>query len=102
MMLRTRRPAAGKGDFMSLHLHQVIDANFDRECALYDGLREELEREHFGHWALIHQDELAGVYATLETAKTEGARRFGAGQQYLIRQIGGPPYSALTAEWTFY
>ena len=87
---------------MHLHLHQVIDANFDRECALYDGLREELEREHFGDWALIHQDELVGAYATLDAARAEGARRFPEGQQYLIRQIGGPPYAALTAEWTFY
>lgn len=87
---------------MHWHLHPVVDADFDRECALYDGLREELEREHKGEWALIYQEELVGAYATLAAARAEGARRFPEGQQYLIRQIGGPPYSALTPQWTFY
>ena len=88
---------------MRLHFHQVIDADFDRETALYDELLPELEKQHPGEWALIHHDGLVGTYPTLESARAEGSRHFPEGDQYLIRQIGGPPYSAIApAKWTFY
>lgn len=70
----------------------------DREIAHYDARRADLEREHPGEWALIHQDEFVGVYATFEAAGRIAARRFGRGP-YLIREIGAPPLTLPASVW---
>jgi hypothetical protein len=60
----------------------VLDENdpphdLSREEAAYQRQRERLVRNHLGHIALIHGDEVVGVYATLSEAETDGYGRFG-------------------------
>ncbi len=65
-------------------------AALETEIARYDSIREQLEKEHMGKWALIHDNALIGTFATFEDAGTEAVKRFGRGP-YLIRKIGAPP-----------
>ena len=58
-----------------------------REHAAYEKAREGLLRDHRGKFALVHEDELVGVFATEWDAMDEGYRRFGP-VQMLIVQIG--------------
>jgi hypothetical protein len=58
-----------------------------RENAAYEKERERLVREHLGKIALIHEDELVGVFATVDEALEEGYRRFGL-VKMMLREIG--------------
>lgn len=62
-------------------------ADLDIEISTYDSMRERLEAEHMGKWALVYNRELVGLYPTFEAAAEEAVKRFGGGP-YLIRQIG--------------
>ncbi len=59
-----------------------------REMAAYEKIRNDLELEHFGKWAVVHDEELVGVYDDFEVAADNAVRRYGRGP-YLIRRIGG-------------
>jgi len=48
-----------------------------REEAAYQRQREQLVREHLGQFALIHADDVVGVFPTVDEAMLEGYRRFG-------------------------
>ena len=61
-----------------------------KEIAAYERMRSELETDHLGKWAIVHDELLVGVYATFEGAAAEAVRRFGRGP-YLIREIGAAP-----------
>lgn len=65
-------------------------ADLDIEISAYDSMREQLEAEHMGKWALVHNRELVGLYSAFGAAAEEAVKRFGSGP-YLIRQIGAPP-----------
>ena len=65
------------------------------EIATYERMRNELETDHFGKWALVHHETLVGTYDSFELAADDAVQRFGEGP-YLIRQIGVPA-SALPA-----
>lgn len=54
-----------------------------RENAAFERERERLVRDHLGKIALIHGDEVVGVFPTADEALLEGYRRFG-----LARLIG--------------
>ena len=60
-----------------------------QEIATYDKRKSELEQHHKGKWALIHGEQLTGVFDSFENAASEGVERFGVGP-FLIRQIGAP------------
>ncbi len=62
----------------------------EKEIAVFDGMKERLEAEHFFKWVVIHDDEFVGVYDTLQDAAVVAVARFGRGP-YLIRQVGAPP-----------
>jgi hypothetical protein len=62
-------------------------AVLDREIALFNQLRPELEVHHPGRWVVIHDDEFVGHYDSFSSAADEAVRRFGRGP-YLIRKIG--------------
>jgi hypothetical protein len=64
-------------------------ATLDTEIATFDALRPNLEAEHMGEWALIHERALIGTFAALDEAAQEAVAQFGRGP-YLIRQIGAP------------
>ena len=67
-------------------------ANLSEEIAAYEGMRLELERDHFGKWVIVHEGKVAGIHDTFEAAASSAVERFGAGP-YLIREIGAPPLS---------
>jgi hypothetical protein len=71
---------------------KALDADYSpldmtRENAAYEKARERLLRDHRGRFALIHGDEVVGIFATEDQATLEGYRRFGP-VQMLIVQIG--------------
>ena len=61
-----------------------------KEIAAYERMRNELETDHLGKWALVHDEALVAVYATFEEAASDAVQRFGRGP-YLIREIGAAP-----------
>jgi hypothetical protein len=68
--------------------------DLSRENAAYDKVQEQLLRDHRGKIALIHGDEVVGVFSTVGEALLEGYRRFG-----LVRMVAreivedeGPEY----------
>lgn len=63
----------------------------DREYAVFNDMKEQLEQEHHLEWALIHEDEFVGAFKDFESAAVEAIRRFGRGP-YLITQVGRPPF----------
>ena len=65
-------------------------ATLKKEIAAYENMRSDLETEHLGEWALIHDEELIGTYESFVVAADEAVQRFGRGP-YLIREIGAPP-----------
>ncbi len=60
------------------------------EISAYEGMRDTLETDHFGKWALVHDGELVDVFDEFENAADEATRKFGKGP-YLIRKIGEGP-----------
>ena len=61
-----------------------------KEIAAYKKMRGDLETEHLGKWALVHDGKLIGTYESFEKAADVAVQRFGRGP-YLIREIGAPP-----------
>ena len=61
-----------------------------REIGAYEKMRPDLEAEHLGKWAVVHDEKLVNVYDSFEAAAEDAVRQFGRGP-YLIRQIGAPP-----------
>jgi hypothetical protein len=60
--------------------------DFTRENAAYEKERERLIAEHRGKIALIHEDELVGIFPTADEALLEGYRRFGL-VKMMLKQI---------------
>lgn len=56
----------------------------------FEASQTELEREHLGKWALVHQEDLVGIFDDFNSAASDAVRKFGRGP-YLIRQIGSQP-----------
>jgi hypothetical protein len=65
-------------------------ADLNREIEAYEGLRINLEEQHVGKWVVVHDCQVAGVYADMESAAEDAVKKFGKGP-YLLRQIGAPP-----------
>jgi hypothetical protein len=61
--------------------------DFTRENAAYEKERDRLIREHRGKIALVHEDEVVGVFATPGEAMLEGYRRFGL-VKMMLKEIG--------------
>ena len=59
----------------------------EREIQAYAKLRDQLEAESWGQWAVVYGDELIGVYELFEDAAQVAVERFGRGP-CLIREIG--------------
>jgi hypothetical protein len=51
--------------------------DLSRENAAYERERERLVRNHLGKIALIHGDEVVGVFDNVDEAIIEGGRQFG-------------------------
>jgi hypothetical protein len=62
-------------------------ADIDKELAVYERIRQDLEAHHMGEWALVHDEQLVGTYGSFDDAAKEAVAKFGRGP-YLIRQVG--------------
>lgn len=60
------------------------------EIAAYETMRQDLEADHLGKWALVHDKILVDVFDDFHRAAVDAVRQFGRGP-YLIRQIGAFP-----------
>ena len=60
------------------------------EIAAYEQRQGELESEHLHKWVVFREEELIGVYETLDDAADEAVRKFGRGP-FLLRRVGEPP-----------
>ena len=58
----------------------------DREYAVFNGMKEQLEKEHYLDWVVIHEDEFVGKLDTFQDAAVVAVQRFGRGP-YLIKQV---------------
>src|SRR5947209_4350380 len=67
-----------------------------RENAAFEKERARLARDHLGKIALIHIDEVVGVFDNLDDALIEGHRRFGNARLIfrLITEKDEPEYIA--------
>jgi len=59
------------------------------EISAYERMKNDLETDHFGKWALVRHEKLIGTYESFESAADNAVQMFGEGP-YLIRQIGVP------------
>ena len=59
----------------------------EREIRAYAKLRDRLEAESFGQWAVVYGDDLIGIYELMEDAAKVAVERFGRGP-FLLRHIG--------------
>lgn len=57
----------------------------DEQMAFYESRRTELESEHFGKWAVIHDEELQGVYETTDDANEVAQPLFKKGPCVVLR-----------------
>ena len=70
-------------------------AEITQEIAAYERMQSDLEREHFGKWIVVHDEELIGAYDDFEDAAHAGVQRFGRGP-FLLRQVGARPLNRWT------
>jgi hypothetical protein len=70
--------------------------DLSREDAAFERERPSLVRDHLGKVALVHGDDVAGVFENANDAIVEGCRRFGRTRIvcYLITQGDQPEYIA--------
>ncbi len=59
----------------------------ERQDAFYETIREELESESFGKWAVVSNDKLVGVYDSNREA-SEAALELTPNQVCLVKRIG--------------
>ena len=67
----------------------MADTALDEQIAVYESMRDDLEREHMGEWVVVHGGVVAGYFETHWDAAEAAVQRFGDGP-YLIREIGAP------------
>ena len=65
----------------------------DSQIEAFERMRRELECDHRGEWALIHDCRLVGTYPTLDDAADYAMNVFSADDIFLLRQIGRPEVS---------
>ena len=63
----------------------------------YNTMREDLERDYFGRWVIIHEGLVRGDYDSFESAE-EAAEGMGLHPVvYLVRQVGAEPITIIPA-----
>ena len=65
----------------------MADTALDEQIAVYESMREDLERDHMGEWIVMREGTVAGYFETHWDATEAAVQRFGDGP-YLIREIG--------------
>ena len=69
-----------------------MNAQMEMNREGYEAIREELEAEHFGRVALLHDGELITVYNDSGDAYEIGCEKYGLGG-FSIEKIGESPIS---------
>ncbi len=64
-------------------------ATIKTEIAAYKKMQRELEAQHLGKWVVVHDEQLIGVYESLQNAGVDAITKFDRGP-YLIHQVGKP------------
>ena len=64
-----------------------MPATWDENAAAYEKMKDYLEDQHFLHWAVFYDGELAGIYADGLEARREAWGRF-EGEPFYIRVVG--------------
>jgi hypothetical protein len=90
-------PAATEGNMNQQNTHEDFltlgpddpPVDFSREQAAYEREKSRLVRDHLGQIALIHGDDVIGVFGTADEAFLEGFRRFGL-VKTMLKEIRDP------------
>ena len=73
-------------------LHELAMAELRKNRRAFNGMRHELERDHSGRIALLHDGKLVSIFNDRGDAYVIGCERFGEGH-FSIKQIGTLPAS---------
>ena len=57
----------------------MADTALDEQIAVYQSIRDDLEREHMGRWVVVHDGVVAGYFETHWDAAEAAVQRFGDG-----------------------
>jgi len=68
----------------------MVTSAIDEDIAAYETIRQELEANSTGKWALVCDQKLIALFDSFERAAQDAVSRFGRGP-YLIRQVGALP-----------
>lgn len=69
-----------------------MNSQLEKNRAAYNAIKEEMEAEHFGRAALLHDGEIVEIYNDSGDAYAIGCEKFGLGN-FSIENIGEPPIS---------
>ena len=69
-----------------------MNSQLVKNRAAYNAIKEEMEAEHFGRAALLHDGEVVEIYNDSGDAYAIGCEKFGLGN-FSIEKIGEPPIS---------
>ena len=72
--------------------HELAMDELRKNRQAFNGMRGDLEREHSGRIALLHDGELVSIFNDRGDAYVIGCERFGEGH-FSIKKIGTPPAS---------
>ena len=61
-----------------------------RNYAAFEAIRVELEASHLGQFAVLHDGQLIGIYASIREARTAGNARCGVGN-FTTQEIRSEP-----------
>ncbi len=67
--------------------HPIFEETEKNE-RVYESLREQLEKDHWGEWAVIVSQQLAAVAPTLEEADRLAEEKFPKAPIRLVRKVG--------------
>lgn len=69
-----------------------MNSQLEKNRAVYNAIKDEMEAEHFGRAALLHDGEVVEIYNDSGDAYAIGCEKFGLGN-FSIENIGEPPIS---------
>ena len=69
-----------------------MNSQLEKNRAAYNAIKDEMEAEHFGRAALLHDGEVVEIYNDSGDAYAIGCEKFGLGN-FSIENIGEPPIS---------
>lgn len=67
-----------------------------KNYAAFEAMRIELEASHLGRFAVLHDGQLVGTFASIHEARTAGSARCGLGN-FTIQEIRSEPIELGTA-----